>query len=180
MTSLRISAVTRPDSSATPAPIIAAIMSPTAVKLMKFGISDAYMKRMPSRVQQAADLGGRGLDLVRVRVDAFEGDGGAEQAEQGGEHDDDGDEDQENDHGMGNHVPHSFDTVEKPLHGGLGLGVQGLGAGACLPSISPRAKMIVAPGTETTHSRIDARLPSNTRVSLTAVHRECIGGESRA
>ena len=48
MTSLRISAVTRPDSSATPAPIIAAIISPTAVKLMKFGISDEYMKRMPS------------------------------------------------------------------------------------------------------------------------------------
>ena len=73
-------------------------------------------------VQQAADLGGRGLDLVRVRVDAFVGDGRSEQAEQGGEHDDDGDEDQENDHGMGNHVPHSFDTVEKPLHGGLRRG----------------------------------------------------------
>jgi hypothetical protein len=37
---LRISAVTSPDSSATPAPIIATIIRPTAVKLMKFGISD--------------------------------------------------------------------------------------------------------------------------------------------
>lgn len=41
-----------PRSSATPAPIIATIISPTAVKLMKFGISDEYMKRMPSIVSR--------------------------------------------------------------------------------------------------------------------------------
>ena len=52
ITSLRISAVTRPDSSATPAPIIATIIRPTAVKLMKFGISEVYMNRMPSTLRR--------------------------------------------------------------------------------------------------------------------------------
>ena len=51
-TSLRISAVTSPDSSATPAPIIAAIIRPTAVKPMKLGISDSYMNRMPSALSR--------------------------------------------------------------------------------------------------------------------------------
>jgi hypothetical protein len=47
-TSLRINALTSPASSATPAPIIAAIKSPTAVKLMKFGIIELYRNRTPS------------------------------------------------------------------------------------------------------------------------------------
>ena len=47
-----MSAFTRPASSATPAPTMATIMSPTAVKLMKFGISRSYMKRIPSAVSK--------------------------------------------------------------------------------------------------------------------------------
>ena len=47
---------------------------------------------------------------------------GAEQAEHSRQHDDDGDQDQEDDDRMGNHVPHSFDAVEKSLHGGLWRG----------------------------------------------------------
>jgi hypothetical protein len=41
-------ALTRPEASATPAPIMAPIIRPTAVKLMKFGMKELYMKRMPS------------------------------------------------------------------------------------------------------------------------------------
>ncbi len=39
-TSLRMSALIRPEASATPTPIIATMMSPTAVKPMKFGMTD--------------------------------------------------------------------------------------------------------------------------------------------
>jgi hypothetical protein len=43
---------TSPDDSATPAPTMATIMSPTALKPMKFGMSEVYMKRTPSVVSR--------------------------------------------------------------------------------------------------------------------------------
>ena len=79
ITSLRMSAVTSPDSSATPAPIIAPIISPTAVKLMKFGISDEYMKRMPSAFSRLRISVVDDLDLVGLGVDALERDRRAEE-----------------------------------------------------------------------------------------------------
>ena len=71
------------------------------------------------RGHQASDRRGRGLDLMRLGIDALEPDRRSEQAEDGRQSDDDSDQDEEDDHGMGNHVPHSFDTVEEPLHHGL-------------------------------------------------------------
>ena len=41
-------ALIRPAVSATPTPSIATMMTPTAVKFMKFWTTPAYMKRMPS------------------------------------------------------------------------------------------------------------------------------------
>ena len=51
-TSLRISPPTRPDSSATPTPIIATRITPIAVKPRKLGTNDVNMKRMPSAVSR--------------------------------------------------------------------------------------------------------------------------------
>ena len=49
-TSLRMRPPTRPDSSATPTPIIATRITPSAVKPRKLGTNDVNMKRMPSPV----------------------------------------------------------------------------------------------------------------------------------
>ena len=47
-TILRTSVAIRPDSSATPTPIMATMMTPTAPKFMKFGTIEVKRKRMPS------------------------------------------------------------------------------------------------------------------------------------
>ncbi len=47
-TTLRTSVAIRPDSSATPTPIMATMMTPTAPKFMKFGTIDVNRNRMPS------------------------------------------------------------------------------------------------------------------------------------
>ena len=51
-TSLRIRAPTNPEYSATPTPIIATRIRPTAVKPRKLGTNDVNMKRMPSPVSR--------------------------------------------------------------------------------------------------------------------------------
>ncbi len=47
-TSLRTSVAIRPDSSASPTPIIATRITPTPVKPRKFATGEVSMKRMPS------------------------------------------------------------------------------------------------------------------------------------
>ena len=47
-TILRTSVAIRPNSSATPTPIIATMITPTAPKFMKFGTIEVKIKRMPS------------------------------------------------------------------------------------------------------------------------------------
>ena len=49
-TSLRMSPPTRPESSATPTPIIATRITPIAVKPRKLGTNEVNMNRMPSPV----------------------------------------------------------------------------------------------------------------------------------
>ena len=49
---MRISALTRPDASATPTPTIATMMTPTAWKFMKFCTTPVNMNRMPSAVSR--------------------------------------------------------------------------------------------------------------------------------
>ena len=75
------------------------------------------------RVEQAAYFCAGNLDFVRIRIDALETDGGSERAQQDRQHNDDGNQDQEDDDRVGNHVPDFLDTVEKSLHRGLGSGV---------------------------------------------------------
>ncbi len=52
ITSLRISAFTSPEASATPTPTIATMITPTAWKFMKFVTTPVNMKRMPSAVSR--------------------------------------------------------------------------------------------------------------------------------
>jgi len=51
-TSLRMSAFTRPASSATPTPTMATMMTPTALRFMKFCTTEVNMNRMPSSVSR--------------------------------------------------------------------------------------------------------------------------------
>ena len=50
ITSLRISALTSPADSATPTPTMATMITPTALKFMKFCTTPVNMNRMPSVV----------------------------------------------------------------------------------------------------------------------------------
>ena len=56
-TSLRISASMRPLASATPTPSIATMMTPTALKSMKFLTTFSYMNRMPSADSRLCAVG---------------------------------------------------------------------------------------------------------------------------
>jgi hypothetical protein len=49
---LRISALIRPFSSATPTPTIATMITPTALKFMKFWTTPVNMNRIPSTVSR--------------------------------------------------------------------------------------------------------------------------------
>ncbi len=51
-TSFLMSVLTSPDSSATPTPTMATMMTPTALKLMKFCTTEVNMKRTPSAVSR--------------------------------------------------------------------------------------------------------------------------------
>ena len=67
-------------------------------------------------IQQAADRRARFLDLMRVRVDALESDRRSKRAQHRRQRDDDGNQDEKDDHRVGNHVAHFLDAVEKLLH----------------------------------------------------------------
>ena len=146
-------AVTRPEASATPAPIMAAIMRPTAVKLMKFGISDAYMNRTPSADTRLRRAVVACLDLVGLRVDRLEGHGRAERAQYPGQDDHDPDQDEEDDDGMGNAVSDALHNIQKTLHRRFRLGA-GVDHGAPFEEIGTLGRRPPLPAIVWTWSRL--------------------------
>ncbi len=63
-------------------------------------------------VQEAAYRRRSGFDFVRVRVDALIADRRPESTQRGRQNNNDADQDQEDDHGMWNHVSHFLDAIQ--------------------------------------------------------------------
>ena len=109
-TSLRMSAPISPADSATPTPSMATMITPTALKFMKFGDDPLEHEADAFGRQEALDGGRGGLDLAGLRVSRLVGDARPQQIEDVGEHGDQGDQEHEDHHRV-------RDLVADPLHG---------------------------------------------------------------
>ena len=114
-TILRTSVAIRPDSSATPTPIIATMITPDRAEAEEVRHDRGEHEADAVGREQAADRGGLGDDLVGRRIDGLVGRRPADEAEDHRQDDDDADQEEEDDGRVRHLVADPLDRREKAV-----------------------------------------------------------------